>query len=136
MEFEESWETIDLRRAAVQAGLGVMGENNLVLNREWGPRMRFTAVFAEMDVDLDQPMQTEVCRMCAICVRECPTEAIDGAEFERSECLAEFDPGPKMKEIQRREVFHVTEYTKEQCSLCITTCPYGMFNDLTEMDGF
>lgn len=136
LEFERSWEVIDLRRAAVQAGLGIMGENNLVLNREWGPRLRFTAVFADIDVDLDHPLETEICRMCAICVRECPTKAIDGVKFDRSECLAEFDSGPEMKQRQSRQANYLTEFTKEQCSLCITTCPFGMFNDLSRVDDF
>ena len=44
LTYEHSIDLIDLKRAAVEAGLGIMGRNNLVVNRRYGPRVRFGAV--------------------------------------------------------------------------------------------
>jgi epoxyqueuosine reductase QueG len=135
-EFTDSWNKIDLKRAAVAGGLGVMGENNLVLNREWGPRMRFTAVFADIDSETDKPLNIELCNMCTVCIRECPTGALDRAIFDRSKCIAEFDPDESMKIMQEEMVNWITKFTKEQCSICITSCPLGGFNRMKPLTGF
>jgi epoxyqueuosine reductase QueG len=136
LEFTDSWQKIDLKRAAVAGGLGVLGENNLVLNREWGPRLRFTAVFADIDMEGDTPLDIELCNMCTVCIRECPTGALDRAIFDRSKCIAEFDPDDNMMIMQEEMVNRITKFTKEQCSLCITSCPLGGFNRMKPLPGF
>jgi len=136
LEFTDSWEKIDLKRAAVAGGLGALGENNLVLNREWGPRLRFIAVFADIDMEVDTPLDIELCNMCTVCIRECPTGALDRASFDRSKCIAEFDPDENMMIMQEEMVNRITRFTKEQCSLCITSCPLGGFNRMKPLPGF
>lgn len=136
LQFDDSWEKIDLKRAAVMGGLGVLGENNLVLNREWGPRLRFTAVFADIDEEIDRPLDIELCNMCTICIRECPTGALDATDFDRERCLAEFNPDDNMMRLQDENVEFVSEFTKKQCSICITSCPFGFFNKVKMLPGF
>jgi len=136
LEFTDSMSRIDLRKAAVLGGLGIMGENNLVLNRKWGPRLRFTAVFADIDEPVDRPLDIELCNMCTICIRECPTGALDHARFDRSKCIAEFDPNEMMAQRQEDSIKWISDHSKAQCSICITSCPIGMFNRITNLPGF
>ena len=56
LTFEDSFSYIDLRVAAVQAGLGVRGLNEVVITPEYGPRVRFTALFTDAELARDHPV--------------------------------------------------------------------------------
>ncbi|MDD4775967.1 MAG: epoxyqueuosine reductase [Syntrophomonas sp.] len=68
---------VSLRHAAVAAGLGNFGRNNLVLNPEFGSRVLFGAVLCDLDLASDPPCIEEVCTYCDICVEDCPAGALD-----------------------------------------------------------
>jgi epoxyqueuosine reductase QueG len=62
-----------LRHAAVRAGLGEFGMNNLVVTREHGPRIRFNSVITEAGL-IPTPLLTEkVClgEKCSLCLEKC-----------------------------------------------------------------
>lgn len=67
---------VSLRHAAVVAGLGHFGRNNLVVHPELGSRVVFTAVLTDLVVDSDEPAE-EVCDECGDCVANCPVGALD-----------------------------------------------------------
>ncbi len=68
---------VSLRHAAVAAGLGNFGRNNLVLHPEYGSRVLFGAVLCDLDLPSDPPCTEEVCTYCDICVEDCPAGALD-----------------------------------------------------------
>jgi epoxyqueuosine reductase QueG len=67
---------VSLRHAAVAAGLGAFGKNNLVLHPELGSRVIFTAVVTQLDLPSDAPAE-RVCTDCGLCVESCPGKALD-----------------------------------------------------------
>jgi len=80
---------IYLKDAAVLAGLGVMGMNNLVLVPGHGPRIRFRALWTDLEpgepdiVDLGSP-----CEGCdRPCQPACPMDAFPDGEYRRSRCM-------------------------------------------------
>ncbi len=125
LTYEDSAGKIDLRRAAVNAGLGVLGKNGLVVAPDCGPRLRLGAVFTDMALALDRPASEYPCSSCTRCWSACPTGALGPAGLDRSRCLAEFDPTPEMLARQRRELKQLTPFTRRQCCACITACPIG-----------
>jgi len=61
------------RHAAVLAGLGEFGFNNLVITEEYGPRIRFMSVVTEAEIEPD-PLQTKpIClgESCLACIKAC-----------------------------------------------------------------
>jgi epoxyqueuosine reductase len=62
------------RHAAVRAGLGEFGLNNLVVTPEYGPRMRFTSVITEAELTPSPLLEEKVClgENCSICLENCP----------------------------------------------------------------
>lgn len=68
---------VSLRHAAVAAGLGVFGRNNLVLHPKFGSRVLFTSVMCDLDLPSDPPVNEEICTNCNICVESCPSGALD-----------------------------------------------------------
>ena len=125
LTFEDSISIIDLKKAAVLAGLGTLGLNNVVVNKEYGPRIRFGAVFTDLELEPDCPLDDYYCSSCTICWVGCPTEALDPNGFDRSRCFAEFNPTLKMLERQKRMLTFPTPVTRLQCIRCLTSCPIG-----------
>lgn len=68
------------RHAMVAAGIGEFGRNHLVLTPDWGPRIRAVSVITHAPLEPDPLYSgTKICDMdkCDICVRICPSHAID-----------------------------------------------------------
>ncbi|MFZ5917504.1 MAG: hypothetical protein ACOYZ7_11250 [Chloroflexota bacterium] len=125
LTFEDSLKTIDLRVAAVAAGLGVRGDNGLVVSAEYGPQIRFTAVFVDTLWPIDRPLREYYCLNCTRCWGACPTGAIGPHGFDRSLCIAEFNPTAEMAARQRELQTYPTPVTRLQCVACLTSCPIG-----------
>jgi epoxyqueuosine reductase QueG len=125
LTYEDSLSLLDLKAAAVRAGLGVRGLNNLVLTRRFGPRVRFGAVFTDLDLPADQPHQDYYCVSCSQCLVACPTGALSPAGFDRARCIGEFEPDAAMARLQREMLDFPTPHTRTQCAECIAACPIG-----------
>lgn len=123
--FTDSIKLIDLKKAAVLAGLGVLGENNLVINERFGPRVRFGCVFLGVELQPDRPLKDYYCASCSLCWGRCPTYALGPGRFVRARCIAEFAPSREMAELQKRLLRFPTTCTRLQCIECVTCCPVG-----------
>ena len=62
------------RHAAVAAGLGRFGMNNLVLTPEYGPLVRVVSIITDADLEPDPLLDTPVClgEDCGVCRQTCP----------------------------------------------------------------
>lgn len=71
-----------LKDAAVLAGLGVIGRNNLLLTPEFGPRVRLRMLFLEADLPSTGRMSFAPCEACeAPCRRLCPERAFSSPRY-------------------------------------------------------
>lgn len=64
---------------AIDAGLGRLGRNGLLINPELGSCLKICKVFTDMDLAEDQPLESpllENCRTCKICSAACEVDAI------------------------------------------------------------
>jgi epoxyqueuosine reductase len=67
-----------LKDAAVLAGFGCIGKNNLLLTPSFGPRIRLRALFIDADIDPTGPIAFDPCSDCKIyCRKVCPENAMD-----------------------------------------------------------
>jgi epoxyqueuosine reductase QueG len=125
LTYDDSLSLLDLKAAAVRAGLGVWGLNRLVLTRRFGPRVRWGAVFTDLDLPADHPLLDYYCVSCTLCIAACPTGALGPAGLDRGRCIAEFAPDATMARMQREMLDFPTAYTLRQCAECIAACPIG-----------
>ncbi len=77
------FEFFSQRHAAIRAGLGEFGFNNIVLTPEFGPRVRFVSVITEAELEPDPLITKKIClrEKCGgingpICLRRCTAGAI------------------------------------------------------------
>ncbi|SHO46807.1 epoxyqueuosine reductase [Desulfopila aestuarii] len=67
---------IFLKDAAVHAGLGCIGKNNLVVTPEYGPRIRFRALLLDKEASPTVSTQFNPCEKCEQpCRKACPVKA-------------------------------------------------------------
>lgn len=66
------------RHAAVRAGLGEFGMNNLVITPKYGPRIRFISVITAAELAPDPLLDEKLCLgvKCSKCVKSCKTGAL------------------------------------------------------------
>jgi epoxyqueuosine reductase len=104
------------RHAAFLAGLGNFGVNNVILTREFGPRVRFASVFTGAKIPPDPVLTEPLCIDCMQCVKACPVHAIprdgypDGLTDKRA-CAT------RSEELAARFI--------SPCGFCIKVCPIG-----------
>ena len=68
---------LSLKNAAVQAGLGNLGKNDIVYNDKYGGFIRFSAILTEAKIEPDVISNKKICDdNCMICINACPINAI------------------------------------------------------------
>ncbi len=65
------------RQAAVAAGLGVLGLNNLLVTPEYGPYLRLGSLLTTVELDVaPRQLPERLCTACLACVKACPVGAL------------------------------------------------------------
>jgi epoxyqueuosine reductase len=73
---------IFLKDAAVMAGLGCIGKNNLVITPGYGPRIRFRALLLNRKAEATGPTEFNPCEGCKQpCRRACPIKAFQNTVY-------------------------------------------------------
>lgn len=106
--------------AAVLAGLGVIGRNNLVVTPAYGPRVRLVVVLTATRLVPTSPVAAFTpCDRCpAPCLDACPQGALAGDRYDRRRC---------MRQMACDEAHPVTDQTGgiQYCRACELACPVG-----------
>src|SRR4030066_527714 len=79
---------VDLRRAAVEAGIGNYGKSGLVLVKGFGPRVRLGAVLTTASLKPTTKKYRFPCPTdCQICMLGCPSKALlGGGQVDKRAC--------------------------------------------------
>lgn len=110
------------RHAAVRAGLGEFGLNNVVVTARYGPRIRFNSVITTAPLAPSPLLQAKTCLGgdCNICVDECPGGAFSLLPEANSRGLW-LDP------VSRTDwpVCRQSQVTSACMGRCLRVCPTG-----------
>jgi epoxyqueuosine reductase len=117
-----------LKDAAVLAGLGVIGKNNLLVTPDLGPRVRLKALEVDLSLSPTAPVQGfDPCRTCdAPCRRACPRNAFGGGAYERQRCRLQMgaDADNPYRIMDVSSMTYSIDCIKF-CRACELACPVG-----------
>lgn len=115
---------------AIDAGLGELGRNGLLITPQYGPRVRLCKIFTDMPLKPDNPIEFGVskrCKKCKLCAKHCEAEAIsmeDEPKFEVS-CKSN-NPGVLKWHVNAERCYLFWCENGADCSTCIKVCPYNV----------
>ena len=113
---------------AMQAGLGDIGRNGILITPQFGPRLRLSKVFTDLPLIVDAPVDfgvTEFCKACMKCAEMCPSQAISTGE-RTSEPNNVSNVASEMKwSIDPVKCRMHWGRTDKSCTICIACCPYN-----------
>lgn len=114
---------IFLKDAAVLAGLGIIGANNLLVTPELGPRVRLRALFLDIEVTSTEKREFSPCNACDMpCRQACPQNVFFSGSYNKNLCEKQM----KMDEANR--VIMESSSQKlwiKYCRACELACPIG-----------
>lgn len=117
-----------LKDAAVLAGLGVMGKNNLLVTPQYGPRVRLRALLLDRFVQCTGPLTGfSPCETCeGFCMRACPKEAFAGGAYRHDRCRQQMEKNESDPVVLASPVVGMpTRFKIAYCRLCELACPVG-----------
>ncbi len=122
---EELKAVFSFKFAAVNAGLGWIGKNDVLITEKYGPRVRLSAVLLDAESENGVKIVESRCPAdCTKCIDICPHKALTGniwnINVRRSDLIDYHLCNRKRSEYIK------THGRKNACGLCMVVCPAGI----------
>jgi epoxyqueuosine reductase len=100
------------KHAALEAGLGWIGRNNLLVTPQFGSQVRLVSVLTDAVLEASEPLGQD-CGACRACLDVCPADAIadDPAAFDHHRCYEKIDSFVRQHLVGQ----HI-------CGICVRAC--------------
>lgn len=142
---------LSLAHAAVEAGLGTLGLNLMLLTPEFGPRVILGAVLTGAELEPDRPLAHALCpgESCGRCLLACPADAILQWGLDKGRCaplasphgfayltshlerMIRAEPEERLALLKSKESFMTWQSilrgvgVYSGCTRCVDVCPVG-----------
>ena len=115
---------IDERYAALVGGLGVLGDNGLIINEKYGSYIFISEIITDAPCELVGAVgisEIARCERCGACVKKCPTGALSDFSLD---CLSSITQ--RKGELADSEIELMKKYnTVWGCDECQAACPHN-----------
>lgn len=114
------------RAWAAKSGLGWVGKNSLLLNREMGSFFFLAELIIDLELTPDAPIK-DYCGTCTACQDACPTDAITEAYVvDGSKCISYLTI--ELKDEIPRDFKDKMQNWAFGCDICQDVCPWNRFS--------
>lgn len=94
---------IDFGKAAKACGIGEMGLNGKILNKEHGPFMRYCFIITDAPIECDDIKEESICDKCGACIEACPGNAISEEGLDTWQCSVYYKGAHKSNPFMTEE---------------------------------
>lgn len=94
---------IDFGKAAKACGLGEMGLNGKIINKEHGPFMRYCFIITDAPLEVDDVKEESICDKCGACIEACPGHAISEEGLDTWQCSVYYKGAHKSNPFMTEE---------------------------------
>ena len=118
---------IFLKDAAVLAGLGIIGGNNLLITPEFGPRVRLRALFLDLEVAPTGKRAFSPCDACNMpCRQACPQNVFASGSYSKKPCEKQMKEDESSRTIiKQTSQSDLPEVWIQYCRACELACLVG-----------
>jgi epoxyqueuosine reductase len=123
------------RAWAVQAGLGWIGKNGLLLNKKLGSFFFIGEIIIDLELEYDLPYSKEHCGSCDKCLHACPTEAfVRPSILDARQCISYLTI--ELKEDTPQEFKPLLNNRVFGCDICQDVCPWNQKTECSFLKEF
>ena len=112
----------------VDAGMGELGRNGLLITPEFGPRVRIAKVLTDLPLEPDQLLELGVdrfCQSCLKCATHCPSQSIQYGDRTDKPVNISTSLGVMKWPIDAEKCLGFWARTGNSCCNCIMVCPFN-----------
>lgn len=113
---------------AIDAGLGELGRNGLLITPQFGPRVRLNKIFTDVPLEEDSLIELGVwqfCKICSKCANYCPSNAISKGKPTTKPYDISNNTGYLRWPVKAKNCFDFWAKNGTACSNCIRSCPFN-----------
>ena len=113
---------------AIDAGLGELGRNGMLITERFGPRVRLCKVFTDAPLTCDEPVSfgaADRCDGCTCCADACPAGAITTGEPTAEGPTPASNPGAIKWQVNADKCLAFWRVNGASCCNCIKACPFN-----------
>ncbi len=117
-------QVIPHKTVATRAGLGWIGQNCLLVTREFGAAVRLSSLLTNAPLDCDASISESQCGSCSLCVEACPASALKGAHWKAGMPREQLVDVRKCENTMEDIARNKAHLDLDICGKCFAVCPY------------
>jgi epoxyqueuosine reductase len=110
---------------AKEGGLGWIGKNSLLLNKQSGSYFFLAEIISDLELEYDSPVKDH-CGTCTACIDACPTDAIQPYVVDATKCISYLTI--ELKDEIPNEFAGKMDNWMFGCDICQQVCPWNRFS--------
>jgi len=107
---------------ATQAGLGFIGQNNMLIHNKYGSWVLIGTLFLDIELEYDKP-NNDSCLKCGKCIKSCPGNALSPYCLDANKCITYHTIENRVCHTGKKRLDFKNQIFG--CDICNQVCPHN-----------